>query len=329
MFCRNGNGSLDALANMLRTAGEPHRLRLLALCAQGDLSVSELTQILGISQPGVSRHLRLLCEAGLLERHQEGSWAFFHVPTSGRQADLARFLIQYLDTDDPLLTRDRQRLMAIRQDRAARSERYFRDNAARWNQVRVLHVEEDRVETAIRALTETLSVRDLLDVGTGTGRILQLLADQAEAAVGIDLSPDMLAVARVNLAKPRYAHCSVRRGNMYTLPFAAPGFDLATLHMVLHFADRPQDVLEEVARVLHPGGHVLIIDFAPHTMATLLEDHAHLRSGFRTADIEAWGYRHGLAMTTHDSLPGNPLTVMLWMLQKTPGGVGTLAEDGS
>ncbi|MCY4260734.1 MAG: metalloregulator ArsR/SmtB family transcription factor [Rhodobacteraceae bacterium] len=311
---------MDNLASVLRTAGETNRLRLLALCAQGDLSVSELTRILGMSQPGVSRHLRMLCDVGLLERHQEGSWAFFHVPVAGHHAEMARFLIHCLDEHDPLISRDRQRLDEIRHERATRAEMYFRKNAPRWDEIRALHVEEDQVEAAIRECANRLTIRDLLDVGTGTGRMLQLLADRSHHAIGIDRSQDMLAAARVNLAKPGFSHCSVRRGDMYTLPFASPGFDLATLNMVLHFADRPQDVLGEVARVLHPGGHLLIVDFAPHAMTELIEDHAHLRPGFRTSDIEGWGQRHNLVMIAVRRLPGTPLTVMLWMLQKDPAG---------
>jgi len=273
----------------------------------------------------------LLCDAGLLERHREGSWAFFHVPSSGRHAELTRFLIRCLDEKDPLLARDRQRLDEIRRERAARSERYFRENAARWDQVRALHVEEDRVEAAIHDLTGPVPICDLLDIGTGTGRMLQLFADRTRDAVGIDLSQDMLAVARVNLAKPRFSHCQVRRGDMYALPFAKTGFDLVTLHMVLHFADRPQDALGEAARVLRPGGHALIVDFAPHTMTELIKDHAHLRPGFCTSDIKVWGRMHDLVIAKQHELLGTPLTVMLWMLQKGSGADddGVSAQEGN
>ncbi|MBO6782334.1 MAG: ArsR family transcriptional regulator [Alphaproteobacteria bacterium] len=307
---------MDDLVAVLRAAGEPNRLRILALCSDGDLSVSELTRILGQSQPGVSRHLRLLCEAGLLERHQEGSWAFFHLPATGPCADIARFLVARVDENDAMIARDRRRLAEIKQERAARSEAYFRQNAAQWDRIRALHVDEVEVEAAVRDLVGTASVEALLDVGTGTGRMLHVLADSAQVAIGVDRSRDMLAVARANLSDARFGNCSVRQGDMYDLPFDAPAFDLVVLHMVLHFADRPRDAIGEAARVTRPGGHVLVVDFAPHDMEALRDEHAHRRLGFRSEEIETWSQVHGLTVDATRSLPGERLTVTIWKLRR-------------
>jgi ubiquinone/menaquinone biosynthesis C-methylase UbiE len=287
--------------------------------------VSELTKILGQSQPGVSRHLKLLCDAGLLERHQEGSWAFFHFPTTGENAGIARFLMDQIEHDDPRVKRDGRRFDEIRQDRAARSGAYFRENAARWDRVRTLHVDETEVENALCQMLGHEPVETLLDIGTGTGRMLQVLGVRVKEAIGVDLSRDMLAVARSYLAEANYRNCSVRQADMYELPFADCSFGLVTLHMVLHFAERPQDVVREAARVLQPGGRFFIVDFAPHEMETLRDEHAHLRLGFRNEDINQWAAYAGLDSLTSRNLPGEQLTVSVWELSR-PANIHSLEE---
>jgi len=307
---------LDQLIAVLRAAGEPNRLRILALCAAGDLTVTELTRILGQSQPGVSRHLRLLCDAGLLERHQEGSWAFFHLPTRGQTARIARFLVEQIADDDSGVLRDRARLAEIRKERASHSDRYFRENAARWDQIRKLHVDETEVEQTLLRMLGAGPFDALLDIGTGTGRMLQVLGGIAREAIGVDQSRDMLSVARTNLDDHEHQNCSVRQADMYELPFVEKSFDLVVLHMVLHFAERPHDVLREAARVLRPGGQFLIVDFARHEMETLREAHAHRRLGFRTADINDWAAEAGLDSLEVRNLPGKQLTVRIWLLSR-------------
>jgi len=307
---------IEDLTTVLRTAGEAQRLRILALCADDDLSVSELTKILGLSQPSVSRHLRSLSDTGLLQRHQEGSWAYFHFPRAGTAAEIARLLVGWMDENCPLLVRDRRRLEDIRQERATRSERYFRDNAQRWDQIRALYVEEERIEAAIGNLTDGLSIGKMLDIGTGTGRMLQLFANQVQEAVGIDLSHNMLSFARVNLSQPQFSRCSVRHSDMYSLPFDTPSFDLITLHMVLHFADRPQDVIAEAARVIMTDGHLLIVGFAPHDRQELIEKHAHLRLGVDTDEVNSWALTHDFTIIKSLTLPEGQLTVNLWLLRK-------------
>ncbi len=308
---------IEELATVLKAAGETHRLRILALCANGDLSVNELTRILGLSQPGVSRHLRSLCDARLLERRQEGSHAYFHFSGSGAAGEITQHLISALDANCSLVMRDKWRLEQIHNERAAKSRRYFRDNARRWDQIRALYVEEERVESEIRKLTESVSTGSMLDIGTGTGRMLQVFADRVRAGVGIDLSHNMLSVARVNLSQPEFAHCSVRQSDMYSLPFDAPVFDLITLHMVLHFAERPQEALAEAARVLIGGGHLLIVDFAPHALHELRDTHAHLRLGFDTSEVKNWAAEQNLSTVATRALPGESLTVNVWMLRNS------------
>jgi ubiquinone/menaquinone biosynthesis C-methylase UbiE len=307
---------MDQVLAILRAAGEPNRLRILALCAQGDLTVSELTSILGQSQPGVSRHLKLLCEAGLLERLQEGSWAFFHLASRTPTAGILRSLLDEIDDADGLVARDRQRLGEIKNVRLRRAEAYFREAAGSWDQIRALHVDEGVVEAAIQDILADESHDSLLDIGTGTGRMLQLLSRRVREAVGVDQSRDMLAVARTNLSETEFRNCNVRQADMYQLPFNDRSFDLVILHMVLHFADEPRDAIREAARVLKPGGSFVIVDFAPHAMEELRDNHAHRRLGFRTEEVGRWAADQGLETTDVRTLPGSALNVTIWKTRR-------------
>jgi ubiquinone/menaquinone biosynthesis C-methylase UbiE/DNA-binding transcriptional ArsR family regulator len=278
----------------LRAGAESTRLRLLALCAQGEMTVSELTQILGQSQPRVSRHLKLLCEAGLLERLPEGSWVFYRLAREGVTAGLARKLADLLPYEDPVLARDLQGFLAVREQRAQSAAEYFSQNAGRWNEIRSLYIDEREVEQALLQLIPADRVSDLLDIGTGTGRIVELFGDRGVAAIGIDASREMLAVARANLARTNLRSCYVRHGDMYRLPWTEPGFDAVTIHQVLHFADDPGRAIGEAARVLRPSGRLVIVDFAPHELDYLRTEHAHRRLGFTDAEIIGWLREAGL-----------------------------------
>ncbi len=304
--------SLDNVLNGLRAAADMSRLRLLLLCAQGEWTVSELTQILGQSQPRVSRHLKLLADAGLLERIPEGSWVFYRRAQSGVGARMARNLCRMLPPDDPQVALDRQRLAAIREARQAQATSYFAAHAASWDRIRSLYVDEAKVEAALMALFDGRTPSNLLDIGTGTGRILQLFAPHIGFGLGIDLSTEMLNIARADLDKASHRNCQVRRGDMYHLPLPDGSFDAAILHNVLHFADDPAAALIEAARVLRPGGRLVVIDFAPHGQEFLRREHAHRRLGFDDAELKDWFTAAGLAFEPPTRLRGDPLTVVLW-----------------
>ena len=303
---------MDRLLAALRAAGESTRLRLLALCAHSDLTVSELTHILGQSQPRISRHLKLLCEAGLLERNREGSWAYFRLPSRGAMADFGRQLVDSIPGEDPALALDLERLQAIIENRAALAADYFRRNAAKWDEIRSLYVDDTEVEALLLELLPPGGVGDHLDIGTGTGRILELLAPRADRSLGIDLSHEMLLVARSKLETAGLRNCAVRHGDMYQLPLASEAFDLVTLHQVLHYAERPEAVIAEAARVLRPGGRLILVDFAQHAEESLREEHAHRWLGFKDDDLADWFTASGLGGFQADCLPGTPLTVCLW-----------------
>ena len=312
----------DALNAALKAGGEETRLRVLVLLAEAELTVSDLTQILRQSQPRISRHLKLLVEAGLVERFREGAWAFFRLAEDGGSAELARTLVARLDPDDPTAVRDRERLSAVRRSRAAAAQEYFRAHAAQWDRIRKLHVADEAVENAIRDALAERPFRSLLDLGTGTGRILELFGPNIERGLGIDLSLDMLAVARERIERAGLRHCSVRQGDIYDLAVPAGFFDVVVIHQVLHFLDDGARAIREAARVLAPSGRLLVIDFAPHDLEFLREEHAHRRLGFASETVAQWMGSAGLDMTIHRSLAPEPgsdgrIAVSLWLARDT------------
>ena len=303
---------MEHLLTALRAVAEATRLRLVLLCARSELTVSELTHILGQSQPRVSRHLKLLCEAGLLDRFREGSWVFYRLSQAGPAALLARQLVTACGDDDPTVSLDLQRLAAIKRQRADLAAEYFRQNAARWHRIRSLYIDEREVEAAVVDIIGRAEPGHLLDIGTGTGRMLEILAPRVEVALGIDQSREMLAVARVNLERAGLDNARVRLGDMYQLDLPDASFDAVVIHQVLHYAERPAAVIAEAARVLRPRGMLLLVDFAPHDLEFLRADHAHRRLGFDNREIADWCRAAGLDAVAAQTLPGDPLTVVIW-----------------
>ena len=306
------------LNGALKAAGEETRLRIVTLLSEAELTVSELTDILRQSQPRISRHLRLLAEAGLVERFREGSWAFFRLGERGGNASLARDLVARLDPHDATIARDRERLASVRAARAAAAQKYFARHAAEWDRIRKLHVADDAVEEAIRAALADRPFRSLLDLGTGTGRMLELFGPAIERGLGLDMSLDMLSLARTRLDRAGLRHCSVRQGDIYDLAVPANSFDVVIIHQVLHFLDDGGRAIREAARVLAPAGRLLVIDFAPHDLEFLREEHAHRRLGFAAETVTQWMSAAGLDMTMHRSLTPEPgsdgkVAVSLWL----------------
>src|ERR1700722_6376648 len=294
------------LTATLKSAGEATRLRILALLAEAELTVSDLTEILRQSQPRLSRHLRLLAEAGLVERFREGSWAYFRMGENGSQADVARAMISRLDAADPVIARDREQLAAVRTARATTAQNYFRRHAGEWDRIRKLHVADTAVEEAIRTALAGKPIRSLLDLGTGTGRMLEMFAPDIERGLGLDLSLDMLAIARERLDRAGLKNCSVRQGDIYDLALPRDSFDVVIIHQLLHFLDDGPRAIREAVRVLRPGGRLLVIDFAPHDLEFLREEHPPLRLGFAADTVSQWLEAAGLDIVRQQTLPPGP-----------------------
>ncbi|MFK8082321.1 MAG: ArsR/SmtB family transcription factor [Granulosicoccus sp.] len=307
---------MEGLLAGLRAAGEPTRLRLLALCAHAELSVTELTHILGQSQPRVSRHLKLLVEAGLLARFREGSLVFYRLAEVERAGHLARTLVDLLPLEDAELSRDLARLEKIREKRAAIADNYFKENAAQWNKIRALHVPEADVESMLLNVVGSEQIGALLDIGTGTGRLLELFASQIDKGVGIDTSAEMLAIARTQLENQDFKHIQIRKGDMYNMPIDDESIDMATVHLVLHYSLEPAAVVAEAARTLKPSGRLIIVDFAAHQEEHLRTLHQHQRLGFTDKEILQCMQQSGLEPGATHSLVGDPLTVKLWQARR-------------
>jgi ubiquinone/menaquinone biosynthesis C-methylase UbiE/DNA-binding transcriptional ArsR family regulator len=313
----DASAGLSETLEALRAAAEETRLRMLALLAEGELSVSDLTDILGQSQPRISRHLKLLAEAGLVERHREGAWAFFRLGERAASAQILRAILSALDGSDHRLAGDRVRLAEVRASRSVAARAFFERLAPNWDRLRSLHAAEDDVEAAILDAVGAKPVGSLLDLGTGTGRMLQLLGPRARRAVGLDSSHAMLSVARANLEKAGL-RVELRQGDVYAPPFARGTFDLIVVHQVLHYLDDPARALREAAKLLAPGGRILVIDFAPHGLEFLREAQAHRRLGFSREQVATWLAEADLDCTlTREIAPpkagDDQLTVSLWL----------------
>jgi demethylmenaquinone methyltransferase/2-methoxy-6-polyprenyl-1,4-benzoquinol methylase/ArsR family transcriptional regulator len=309
---------------MLRAAGDPTRLRLLLLLRQAELTVSELVEIVGQSQPRVSRHLKLLGEAGLVERFKEGSWVFCRAADRGTGAELGAAIAAL--ADPAAQETDKARLAHVREARANAAAAYFKANAAEWERIRALHAPEKDVEAAIARHLTARPIQNFLDAGTGTGRMLELIAPHAARAVGIDVSPDMLGIARDRLLRAGLQNAQVRLGDTYRLPFPngntgpdnnKTGFDVVLFHQVLHYLDDPGAAVAEAARVMAPGGRLLIADFASHKEEFLRDEYAHRRLGFSDREVEGWFAAASLSNAGAETIAprsqSEKLTVKLWL----------------
>ena len=306
------------LADRFQALADPTRLRILALLRVMELSVGELAHVLGQSQPRVSRHLKILSDAGVLERRKEGSWVFLTLTDPERVAAMFDLIDSWADAaTQSLFAADAARTESIRADRAEAASRYFAGHAQVWDQIRSLHVAESEVERAIDRTLGRRSLGRLVDIGTGTGRMIELFGPRSSQAVGIDRSSEMLRLARVKLEAAGIAS-SLRQGDMYALPLPDQSADNIIIHQVLHYAHSPAVAIAEAARVLAPGGSLLVVDFAAHDREELRERDAHIRLGFDDDVMAGWFDTAGLEMDRVQHLKGGELTVTLWRGVKAP-----------
>lgn len=303
--------------DIFRALADATRLRIFSLLRSMELSVGELAQVLGQSQPRVSRHVKILCDAGLAERRKEGSWVFVALGEAARVEPVLAALDSWAVREpDHWRLADVARLAAVRADRASAAASWFEANAGQWDAIRSLHIAESEVEQAMGAVLGDDKVGQLIDIGTGTGRMLELFAGRAERALGIDRSSEMLRLARAKLSERGLAHAELRQADLYALPLADGAADVAIIHHVLHFAQQPGAAIAEAARVLAPGGRLLIADFAPHEREELRTRDAHARLGFSDDQLTGWFTAVGLAVARVETLKGGELTVKLWLGRK-------------
>ncbi len=313
---------MDSLLHRLRAAGERTRLRILYLLRNGEMNVKDTTRVLGQSQPRVSRHLKLLSEAGLIERYREGSSVFYRLNENGPQGELVAYIIKTISPDNEAIRNDLKRLDIVRDFRASQARDYFDSKAREWDRIRKLHITESQIEDAMLEMAGSGPFSHMLDMGTGTGHVLELFAPRIKHGTGIDLSHEMLAIARANLGRAALPHCQLRHGDLCALPCEDCSQDLVTIHQVLHFFDDPRAVISEAARVLAPDGKLLIVDFAPHDLEFLREEHAHRRLGFSAAQMSRWLAQTGMIATDTRNLhrfgktPERNLTVSLWLCRR-------------
>jgi ArsR family transcriptional regulator len=307
-------GPSSAPFEIFRTLGDPTRVRIVALLREMELTVGELAQVLGQSQPRVSRHVRILIESGLLDRRKEGSWVFLSLGEPARMQPLFELLERWaeIDGEDRWTLADAARLAAVRADRAAAAERYFAARAQDWDRIRSLHIAECEVEAAVARALAGRPVGRLIDIGTGTGRMIELFGRDADHALGVDRSPEMLRLARVKLAQAGLTGAELRQGDMYALPLASTSADTVILHQVLHYAQQPAAAVMEASRLLAPGGRLLIVDFAPHEREELRDRDAHVRLGFADEAVLKFLEAAGLETRIVEHLEGGELTVTIW-----------------
>ncbi|NBB17094.1 metalloregulator ArsR/SmtB family transcription factor [Caulobacter sp. SLTY] len=307
-------GSVQTV-EMLRAAGEPTRLRILSLLAAEELSVLELCRILDQSQPRVSRHLKLLAEAGLVQRFPDGAWVFYRLSGAETARRLVDVLLDLTDDGDPVLRRDGDRLAAVQAERTNEATAYFARNAEQWDKIRTLYASESQVEAAIERAAGQGALGQLVDLGAGTGRMLTLLGTRAERAIGLDLSQQMLNIARVNVSEAGLAGCELRHGDIFATGLPGGCADLVTVHQVLHYLSDPAAAVAEAARLVAPGGRLLIIDFAPHGLEFLRSQHQHRRLGLSDDEVLLWLDAAGLEGEVSETLPtadGQGLTIKIW-----------------
>ena len=306
------------LAELFQAVSDPTRLRILALLARMELSVGELAQLLKQSQPRVSRHVRILADAGIVERRKEGSWVFLAIANAERTGPLLTLMREWTDQASAgVFEQDSARLDAVRADRAEAAQRYFASHADVWDSIRSLHVSEVEVERAIERALDRRNLGTLVVIGTGTGRMIELFGPRAQEAIGIDRSSEMLRLARVKLELAG-VRSSLRQGDMYALPLGDCTADCIIIHQVLHYAHAPSDAIAEAARVLAPGGTLLVVDFASHEREELRTRDAHLRLGFADEMMDGWFKSAGLTIDHVEHLRGGELTVTIWRGVKAP-----------
>lgn len=294
---------MERHALALKTLGHPERLRILALLSRGELTVSELVQILNLSQPRVTQYIKSLETAGIIERLKEGSWVFSRIKRGNAAISaLVATTLATLPPHDPILEADLRRLEDVRAERSIAADAFFANVANDIGTLGDEYIPKANIESMLRKMAGKGPFDNMVDLGTGTGRMLEVFADRVTRGSGIDNNVHMLKVARHKLAENNYNHIRVRQGDLTATPIESGGADLVTLHQVLHYLDDPQSAIIEAARILSPEGIVLIADFEAHDQEDFRAEYAHRRLGFEDSDIENWLLNAGLTLSRVETI---------------------------
>ena len=304
---------MEKLLQGLRAAAEPTRLRIIALCGHAELSVTELVMILGQTQPRVSRHLKLLVEGGLLQRNKEGNRAYYRLSTEAEGADLARMLNDLMPGEDEVHALDLSRLSSVKADRVRYAESFLDPYSQEIIELRGMWPPDEVIDKCILALLKDRSIQNLLDLGTGAGRILRTIAPFVVKGTGIDNSLEMLSIARARLDQDGIKNCQVRVGDMYRLPFKKNSFDLITINSLLRYADEPKKVIAEAARVLEKKGALFIVVLAAHDLSALRDEYGHSWLGFSEAEMAEMLSEENLTVGRVKHIDGQKLNVCIWL----------------
>lgn len=292
---------MEDFVNALKSIAEPTRLRILNILLTQELTVSEITEVLNYSQPRISRHLKLMCDAGVLDRVQEGAWVFYRVSANQTEGKLARSIASLMPESTAITERDMMRLRDVRKNYARKAQDFFEQNAETWNDVRSLYFASDKVDKALLEFVRNQKFDNLLDLGTGTGKMLELLGPFVNNAMGIDNSQQMLSVARSMLAENKLNHCQVRLGDIFDMNLPSEmRFDAITIHYVLHYLNDPQMLLSQATKLLSDNGKIVIVDFASHEVEMLREKFNHRRLGFSNKEMADWASTNKLAIDSQE-----------------------------
>ncbi|HBA88778.1 MAG TPA: ArsR family transcriptional regulator [Geobacter sp.] len=274
------------MLDLLKALADPCRLRLVAVLLRAEFTVQELTQILAMGQSRISRHLKILTEAGVLSVKRQGTWSYYRV---GDGNDFFRAIRPAVERELERLPERRDDLAAVAlalEARRKRSLEFFDQHARSWDVLSRTLLPVPEYQERLLALVP--SVDTLLEIGVGTGALLPDLARRAHKVIGVDHSPAMLEEARRRVADDGNGAAELRLGEMTHLPLADGGAGCVVANMVLHHAADPQAVLAEIARVLKPQGTLVLADLARHEREWAREQLADQWLGFEVEELQGW-----------------------------------------
>jgi ubiquinone/menaquinone biosynthesis C-methylase UbiE/DNA-binding transcriptional ArsR family regulator len=291
----------NPLFDRLSALADPIRSRLLLMLERHELTVSELRAVLQLPQSTVSRHLKVLVDAGWIAVREDGTSNRYRFDVKSLDAAARKLWASVREEAEslPAASRDLQRVKGVLADRHTRSQQFFASSAAQWDKVRA---ELFGTRTELFALVGLLGAEQTVgDLGCGTGQLAEVLAPFVKQVIAVDESSAMLKAARARLGS--LENVELRAGSIESLPVDDGMLDVAILSLVLHFVADPSAVLAEVRRTLVPrGGKLLLVDMLPHDRAEYRQTMGHVWLGFESEQIVQWGLEAGF-----DSVRVHPL----------------------